>query len=437
MPRLRETKSVAGRRANNTGLIRERKDGRFEIRITSGYKSDGKPNAKSYYFKTKAEAEKKAAILAADVLTNGYRNITTQTEIVFESEFREWYDVFKTDDVTDVTNEKNMSIMRLHIFPALGKYDVKDVDTVRIQRFINKMKREKLEGGFGYSSDSSGGYSVDYIKKTKSLLNQFFEYAVEKNFVATNPVKSVKVGSVNKEENTDPDEKGKALRPELRVAIFEAVENHPVLKPILLTFTMQGLRTQELIALKWKHIDFDSKQIQVRQAVKRTAKRDDGGNIVSRGSKLGELKTKSSLRNIAMPQVLLDVLHEWKEYCTKHGIKTDKEAFVFPNTKKSKRNERRSYSSLRSMFQRFVAKHGLKDEGLTLYMFRHTFATMLLEEKVNPKIVSEMMGHANIKTTLDIYSTVFKAVYAEAADTLNGAFIKLNGKEKSAKPCTV
>jgi len=84
------------------------------------------------------------------------------------------------------------------------------------------------------------------------------------------------------------------------------------------------------------------------------------------------------------------------------------------------------------MFQRFIAKHGLKEEGLTLYMFRHTFATMLLEEKVNPKIVSEMMGYSNIKTTLDIYSTVFKAVYTEAADTLNGAFVRLRTQEKPA-----
>ena len=119
------------------------------------------------------------------------------------------------------------------------------------------------------------------------------------------------------------------------------------------------------------------------------------------------------------------------------GIKTDKEAFVFPNTERGKQSQRRSYSSLRSMFQRFVAKNGLKDEGLTLYMFRHTFATMLLEEKVNPKIVSEMMGHANIKTTLDIYSTVFKAVYTEAAYTLNSAFMRLSVKEKSAEPLAV
>jgi integrase len=192
---------------------------------------------------------------------------------------------------------------------------------------------------------------------------------------------------------------------------------------------MQGLRTQELIALKWKNVDFESREIRVREAVKRIAERDSAGNIISRGSKLGRLKTESSRRDIAMPQVLLGVLHEWREYCKLKGINTSNEDYVFPNTERGKQGSRRSYSSLRSMFRRFVAKHGLTDEGLTLYMFRHTFATMLLEEKVNPKIVSEMMGHSNIKTTLDIYSTVFKSVYAEAADTLNNAFRKISVKE--------
>jgi len=282
--------------------------------------------------------------------------------------------------------------------------------------------------GVGYANNSNGGYSSDYIKKTRSLLDQFFKYAVHKNFVTTNPVTDVKVGSVNKNDSTDPDDKGKALRPELRAVVFEAVENHPVLKPIIMTLAMQGLRTQELIALKWKNVDFEKKELRVRESVKRTLVRDSDGSIVSRGSKLGRLKTDSSLRDNAIPQVLLDVLHEWREYCDLKGIKTDKDAYVFPNTERGKKDERREYSSLRSMFQRFISKNALQGEGLTLYMFRHTFATMLLEEKVNPKIVSEMMGHSNIKTTLDIYSTVFKTVYAEAADTLNAAFKKISVK---------
>jgi len=426
VPQLRETKSKAGRRANNTGSVTQRKDGRWVCMIITGYKSDGKPDRKYYYFKTKHEAERKATLLSSEVISNGYRNVAAQAETNLKKLMVEWYELFKVERLTSPANEKNLGIMRLHIFPALGALDVKDIDTERIQRFVNKMKREKLIGGFGYSKDANGGYSVDYIIKTKSLLEQFFKYAVRKNFVSVNPVSDVDVRVAGKGTSVDADEKGKALRPELRATVFGAVESNPVLKPILMTLAMQGLRTQELIALRWKHIDFEAKELQVRDAVKRTITLDDMGNITSRGSEIGCLKTVSSLRNIAMPQVLIDVLYEWKEYCQQNDIKTEQDAYVFPNTSRGKKNELRTYSSLRSLFQRFVNKHGLEDEGLTLYMFRHTFATMLLEEKVNPKIVSEMMGHANIKTTLDIYSTVFKAVYVEAADTLNNAFGKIS-----------
>ena len=428
MPRLRETKSIAGRAANNTGCVTERKDGRFMVSVIIGYKSNGKPDRKCFYFKTRDEAEKKRTLLAAEVLTMGYRTAPSCIDSNFEQLLSEWYNVFRTDDLTDVTNEKNWGIMKLHIFPALGTYNIKDIDTMRIQRFVNRMKREKKTGGFGYSSDTSGGYSADFIKKTRSLLDQFFKYAVRKGIVNANPVTDVTVGSAGNNAHTDPDEKGKALHPELRTTVFEAVESHVVLKPILLTLAMQGLRTQELIALKWKNVDLEKREIRVREAIKRTATRDDFGNIVSRGSMLGRLKTDSSRRNISMPQVLVDVLHQWRDHCKRSCIKTDNEAYVFPNTARGKQGQRRTYSSLRSMFQRFIVKHGLESEGLTLYMFRHTFATMLLEEKVNPKIVSEMMGHANIKTTLDIYSTVFKAVYVEAAETLNSAFAKACAK---------
>ena len=425
MPRLRETKTTAGRRANNTGGITQRKDGRWVCSITTGYKSDGKLIRKQIYFKSKHEAERGATLLSADVIKGGYRNVLVKTNTDLRYLMTEWYELFKVDSLADPSNEKNLGIMRLHIFPALGKFDVKDIDTERIQRFINKMKREKLEGGFGYSKDSDGGYSSDYIKKTKNLLEQFYKYAVRKNLVPTNPVPDVDVRVADKDASVDLDEKGKALRPELRVTVFSAVEDNPVLKPILMTLSMQGLRTQELIALKWKNLDIEQKELRVREAIKRTITRDDAGNIIAHGSKLGSTKTKTSQRSIAIPPVLLDVLLEWKEYCHLKGIKTDSEAFVFPNTDRGKKNSRRTYSSLRSLFMRFVIKHGLEDESLTLYMFRHTFATMLLEEKVNPKIVSEMMGHASIKTTLDIYSAVFKATYTEAAGTLHNAFMRM------------
>lgn len=66
----------------------------------------------------------------------------------------------------------------------------------------------------------------------------------------------------------------------------------------------------------------------------------------------------------------------------------------------------RTYSGLRSQLRRFIISHGLQSEGISLYIFRHTFATMLLEARENPKIVLALMGHAKTSTTLNIYSHV-------------------------------
>lgn len=67
---------------------------------------------------------------------------------------------------------------------------------------------------------------------------------------------------------------------------------------------------------------------------------------------------------------------------------------------------------------------------------RHTFATMLLEERENPKIVSELMGHSKVLTTLSIYSHVIsKSVYESTAKTLDRVFENLSPKEKTDESC--
>jgi len=77
----------------------------------------------------------------------------------------------------------------------------------------------------------------------------------------------------------------------------------------------------------------------------------------------------------------VQALIEWKTYCDENAIQSE---FVFPTLK----GNMRTYSGLRSMLKRFIEKHGLEDEGITLYTFRHTFATMLFERKENPKIIA-------------------------------------------------
>jgi len=266
--------------------------------------------------------------------------------------------------------------MMKHIFPVFGSLDVKDVDFKRLQRFFNSMKTAKVKDRVGYSSD--------FIGKTKNLLNNFFKDAVKQHIVSTNPMDDIDIKKVDNNTNED-ESKTQALRPEVRKAILELVEENPLLCSVLILGTFTGLRPQETIALQWININFDIKTLSVKKALKRVVEFDENWNVISHGAKVGTTKTKKSVCTIKMPDIVVEALLEWQLYCSQKVIHSE---FVFPNTKTG---EMRTYSSLRSLLRRFIIKHKLEKEGITLYTLRYTFATLLLEQRENPKIVMELM----------------------------------------------
>jgi len=86
----------------------------------------------------------------------------------------------------------------------------------------------------------------------------------------------------------------------------------------------------------------------------------------------------------------------------------------------TKKGEMRSYSGLRTMLQRFLKKNGLDSHGISLFTFRHTFATTQLEQRENPTIAANLMGHKKILATLTTYSHVITSeVYEDTAKTLD------------------
>jgi integrase len=194
--------------------------------------------------------------------------------------------------------------------------------------------------------------------------------------------------------------KAKALRQEIRHSVLNWVSEDMLLKPIIITFSFTGLRPQELIALKWENVNLAEKTISVKQALNRVITFDERGNTIARGQTIGKTKSPKSVRTFVMPDVVVAVLQEWQVYCEDKNIKSE---FVFPNTKTG---AMRTYSKLRSLLVRFINKHALANECISLYTFRHTFATVLLEERENPRIVADLMGHQKVSTTLDIYSHV-------------------------------
>jgi len=404
---VKKTNTKAGRRGNNEGSIYMRNDGRWTGSVTTGYKTDGKPIRKDVYGKTRNEVAAKVAEMTNAVFTKGYTTVSARNDTALQTLCKEWFDIFIAPGLASVTEEHRRMMMRNHIFAELGSFDIKAVDTKRLQRFFNTKVK--------------AGLSADFIGKMKYLLNNFFNYAVKQHYITANPMDDV---AIRKASGRVVSEKsGKALRPEIRENVFAWVLENPILKPIVITFTLTGLRPQELIALKWENVSLESKSISVKQAVNRTCEFDNEGNVIAKGVTLGKTKTPKSVRTIIVPDAVVDTLTEWQEYCATNNIHSD---FVFPNTNTG---EMRTYSGLRSCLERFKKRHGLQDEGISLYTFRHTYATILLEQRENPKIVANLMGHTRVSTTLDLYSHVVDdEVYKQTAKTLDGAFNSLTKK---------
>lgn len=409
-PKLKEVKHKAGRRGNNEGSIYQRKDGRWCGAVTTGYKTDGKPIRKTVYGNSRQEVAKEVAKLTDDVYTNGYVIKSADNERNFEILCREWFDLFVASTTTSRTEETRRYLLKNHIFPAFGKIDVQDVDQKKLQRFFN----EKIKK-----------YAPDTVYKMKYLLNNFMAYAVKQHFIRENPMADV---SIKRDKSRSSSEnKGKALTPEMREALLRLVNEYPLLRPIIITSSFSGLRPQEICALSWVDVNFDNKTLAVKKAIKRETEFDEDWNVVSRTTIIGETKTPKSIRSVAIPDAVVMALQEWLLYCKEHNIVSE---YVFPNTKTG---GFRTYSGLRSILQRFIKKHGLENEGIALYTFRHTFATVLLEERENPKIVADLMGHTKVSTTLDLYSHVVShSVYEQTAQTLDGVYTKLTQKKDPA-----
>lgn len=393
----RKTKKQT-RRGNNEGSIYLRKDGWWVGQVLYGYKPDGKPNRKSVLGKTREEVAAKVAKGTHEAF-RGLHPADPTNLTVGEYVFN-WVLRFKRAEITERTLEWYMGIVKNHIEPSLGALQLQKLTTYHIQELLTGMK-------------ISGAYHNRTIQGVRDTLNQALESAVNMDLLIRNPVRGVKMPK----EERDPDaDNAKAIPLDLRRVILETASDDSVMKPILTTLMFTGLRSGELLALTWDRIDFHVGTITVQSAMTRRPRFDVDGNKTGQENLVSAPKTRASVRIIKAPESVLDALKEWKIYldevCPAHSD------FVFC----TRTGEMRTYAGLRSAFRRFLKKHGLDDKGLHLHNFRHTFATILLENGVNPRVVQRLMGHADIGMTLGTYSHVAQEVFDEVAEVLGGVY---------------
>ena len=409
------------RRANNEGSIFQRSDGRWGGALTMGYDENGKIIRKTIYGKTQAEVVKKLSEISGRLKSNSYELVENNN---LETLMFEYLMTFKKSAVSPRTFEGNIRNFKLHIAPLIGKMKVYEIDSYAIQKLVNTLLDQ--------------GYSNDTIKKCKHLLNQFFEYAIDNKWILVNPTLKVKVKGKRNIYEEDNDEKYKAMPPEIRDRFLEALDKDEAnfIKPLCITLMFAGLRIGEALALKWKNIDFNNKTIRVERAITQVPKFDEQGNIKDRITVIGDTKTTCSVRDIPVTDIVIETLKQWKDKQNERqqtnpevtAILTSPTSFVFANDDGSYR----TYSGTRKIFDRFKRRNGLNKFNIHFHGLRHTFSNMLFEMNENPKVIQQLLGHRDVKTTITVYNSVNSDYVREATDRLNTK-IQEQQKEKEIK----
>ena len=400
MPR----KTKVTRRGKNEGSVYQRKDGRWVGQVTVGYREDnGKPIRRYTYQATREEAAHWVALQVATELDRA--GSVRSGELLLRDFLHNWLAACKVHEVCSRTMALYYDAERLHIAPALGDLPLGEVTPLKIQTFLYQLQAEKR-------------LSQRTISLNKSVLVQMYDYAMELGLVDSNPARNAKLPRQSRKID---DGDSKVIPIAQREQLLKAAESDPILCPILTLLMLTGMRIGEALALQWKHVDFQNRTISIQQSLTRELEFDGEGRTKKTAAALGVTKTRCSRRVIQAPDLVLQRLREWMRYLSKRkgGLEAlVPEGFVFCSTRTM---GMRTYSGFRASFRHFLERNGFGDQHLNLHRFRHTYASMLLEQEISPKVVQKLLGHRDISTTLGVYSHVVPEVFTGVTAVVNTA----------------
>ena len=400
MPR----KTKVTRRGKNEGSVYQRKDGRWVGQVTVGCREDnGKPIRRYTYQATREEAARWVALQVATELDRA--GSVRSGELLLRDFLHNWLTACKVHEVCSRTMALYYDAERLHIAPALGDLPLGEVTPLKVQAFLYQLQAEKR-------------LSQRTISLNKSVLVQMYDYAMELGLVEYNPARNAKLPRQSRKIDGGEE---KVIPIAQREQLLKAAESDPILCPILTLLMLTGMRIGEALALQWKHVDFQNRTISIQQSLTRELEFDGEGRTKKAAAALGVTKTRCSRRVIQAPDLVLQRLREWMRYLSKRkgGLEAlVPEGFVFCSTRTM---GMRTYSGFRASFRHFLERNGFGDQHLNLHRFRHTYASMLLEQEISPKVVQKLLGHRDVSTTLGVYSHVVPEVFTGVTAVVNTA----------------
>ena len=380
---------MAKRRANGEGSIRKRADGRWEGRYVAGHDANGKAIRKNVLGKSQAEVREK--LQRAIIETRGL-DVARSDEFTVETWAKTWFEIYAKPNIRPSTADYYKRFIDSYIVPQLGDIKLSKLTSRQIQKMYNEVKANGRSKG--PKKEKEPGLSSSTVRGVHMMFHNCLDRAVKEKLIPSNPSEDCIIPKLQKKEM-------KILLPEHVGSYLKAAEERDVLPLFFLELTT-GLRKGEIVALLWKDLDLKNKTLTVsKQAV---WNRDEKRLEITRP------KTETSIRRISVPQETIDLL-------VKEHAKHPSNPYMFPSPLTGEMYHPDSIVN--------IHKKILKDAGLEHIRFhdlRHTFATFALQNGVDVKTVSSMLGHFSAGFTLNTYAHATNWMQEEAAEKM-GAFV--------------
>ena len=339
---------------------------------------------KTIYGKTVKEVEKKERELRSQI----DKGLNISRDMTVAEWADEWIKTYKTG-LSYYTVRRYQSIVDIHIKPNLGSMRLGSVKLCHIQSLINKLD----------------AYSVSSLKKLRDAIHQMYTAAIANELAVKDPTVGL---IINKKEKTEKE----VLSDDEITKINEFCKTADC-GTFVMTLLYTGLRRGEIAALTWDDIDFENSIIHVNKAVV----------FKNNHPIISTPKTKNSVREIPMLDVLREFLEKYKEkYIEKYG-KDIQNKTVFLNGLGNPHTES-SINKFWNKFQREYNNHYKSEVKFGMHQFRHTFCTMLYNADVDIKTAQAVLGHSDVSVTLRVYTHLADKQKKRSIDKLNEYVVK-------------
>ena len=390
-----ELKPWQKKRKNREGTVRLRKDGRWEGRVVIGYDDQGLPKTKNVLAKTKSECVEKLKTLKDALAPPAPPRI--KADMPFGDWMEHWYETYSRPAARPGTRRIYEGYLRLYIRPGLGHIPLNRLTAKDMQRFFAWLKAE----GRADQSDGETGLADSQLRNIHSLCWRALEKAVSGNLIPQNPASGCKLPPARK------GEMNLLSRESMQKLLIQAKEEK-YYELFLLEFAT-GLRLGELTALQWEDLNLTTGELRIsKQAV-----------VIGSEVVVTEPKTKAAVRTLLLPPKVLEVFREYR--------KRNVSRWLFPSPKKE--DSPLLPSVVRQRLHRLLDYAGC--ERVRFHDLRHTFATLALENGMDVKTLSAMLGHVSAVTTLDIYTHITGDMQRAAAASIDRSIGKMEPQEEA------